>query len=382
MSTAENEILQGAQDALDYLRGDKTKGRARGTEKYALNPENWRLDQITDADTAACILLGLEPSPFLKFKKDRWHGKRQDEGFVKEYSDFVWDYYWKRTGADDLCNIHNKMKAGLWHDNFKDFAQCVYESGYLFRDEVMAFLNANDCKLHYPADNKRLKRYQAWAAIETWSLDEAVNLYKGRDPDSKEYLFTDLRQPPRFLGFAEKGRTIVHQPNMHGQYGILEERLEVLIDAPDSQLTPTKKGRFQPKQITDALQKITVYKPVPILLQVLEQEPEEQETANQNIPKTNKRGRITPFHSDIGEAIEKLKKENGQLPSSTDVLKEMKINGHEYPFFVKEDKNSKGEAVIWHKQASGQESTITKKRFGDIVSEFRTGKKQLSFFLG
>ncbi len=91
--------------------------------------------------------------------------------------------------------------------------------------------------------------------------------------------------------------------------------------------------------------------------------------------KANKKSRRTPMHEDIGHAFQKLQTEKGETPSAHQVLREMNDNKQQYSYFLRDSKSSSGEQVIWYKQASGKEATITRKRFDDIVSDYRTGKK-------
>lgn len=107
-----------------------------------------------------------------------------------------------------------------------------------------------------------------------------------------------------------------------------------------------------------------------------------KESIGQSAANTNIKKRKTPFHDDIGQALQKLKNQMGETPSAHEVLKEMKDNKPNYEYFIREDKNAKNETVIWYREASGKETTMTRTRFDTIVSQYRTGKKQISLFHG
>jgi len=80
MTKVGQEILQGAQDALDYLRGDKTKGRAHYIIAADINVKSIRektgLTQERFAETYGFSLSTLK----------KWEaGNRQPEGPAKAY---------------------------------------------------------------------------------------------------------------------------------------------------------------------------------------------------------------------------------------------------------------------------------------------------------
>lgn len=80
MSKAGSEILQGAQDALDYLRGESDKGRARTIINSKINVKAVRektgLTQEKFAET-----YGLSLSTLRKWES----GAREPEGAAKAY---------------------------------------------------------------------------------------------------------------------------------------------------------------------------------------------------------------------------------------------------------------------------------------------------------
>ena len=80
MTKAGNEILQGANEALDFLRGDKQKGRAHKIINAKIDVKSIRaqtgLSQIDFAETYGLSIHSLK----------KWEtGKRTPEGAAKAY---------------------------------------------------------------------------------------------------------------------------------------------------------------------------------------------------------------------------------------------------------------------------------------------------------
>lgn len=244
---------------------DKNTGAA---EKYVLKADNWTLSNINDADTAACLLLGLEPKSFF--------ANTPPENCKANYKKFIWSHYWRARGIDDIYNHHQKIKKiGLWDNNFNAFAQRVYEAGYVFRDDVTAFLDNIGINLEYSRENKLRQKYEFWfQKRKFWTLAEIILLFKGYDPDKNgKQMFFDFRQNSFDLGLpvAIKKNGILIEWDDSKIYVAAEGAVDgyvYLKKEIERRIGSEKNGNYRPQEIIKAIQEITGYQPVPILNKV------------------------------------------------------------------------------------------------------------------
>jgi hypothetical protein len=233
-------------------------------------------------DDAVSIFLGLKAEPYNQFiamKKDwqwvQWSPEKRF--FAREYRKILDALPVSIGRLDDIKALN------LWKGDFKEYVKTLHNHGVVFSPSFMRAFKKHvlpDWEWGYDEDSKIWQFYHHWVKrVPTWTLEEAVDLFKGYDPiihqshiinlAVSEFLLSSHpngqeKNSPRILQayekypFAQTGLHIIE----------LQERLQRYVAAGKTQIAhqpfqdrPKEGWLFEPKAIYRFLNEATLYQP-------------------------------------------------------------------------------------------------------------------------
>lgn len=385
-------------------------------QEHELGFKNLKLENVNNEEKAITFLLCVEHNNFMRFYKlqecvennnesDDIKLSTTDERFFIGYIEFLSSkypkFYWK-----NIINVFRSAKSfNFWSNNFASYIQNLHDKGFIFKEIVYSELEKLDIRVKYTEHGWARKFYKRWINYKSWTLKEAVCLFKGEDPEDcsgfyRQYLmyiresnhifFHDISQNPEnllsknffdansILPFSDK------QPLawdiLENSFVDLEERLRrARLGNHMSYKKCKEKGEYLyvPEEIVRWLLENTLHTPPKALLQVLKiDESEESEKQsikeNQKVPRKLKKPRknLHELHKLIGIVIVKLGFKDKTAPAN-DIWKHIEISQTDDSCIQKVE-----ESKIFWISYRGKEQVMQRERFNTVVSEFNTGKKE------
>ncbi len=176
--------------------------------KYDFTNNN--ISKITTKHDAIALLLGLNPDYLIEANEinkiyKKFTGKDVEKGnafdtlvdkqkfLVRNFHKFYDNYYGSCLFSPflQITSVYNKM-AEYKFENLRQFANELYNDGYILKNTVTDFLNQNGVELKYNHDSWVIQEYDLWKTKGSISLKNAFNLIKGYFNDEKR--LTDLRE--------------------------------------------------------------------------------------------------------------------------------------------------------------------------------------------
>ncbi len=297
---------------LDYLesKGAFQKNpdleKYKGWRQYQLDLENADFDwRINTEEEAFAVFLGLEPGNFkryyaLKLKKENRNKSLPFYLWLNELSpDDTWFFLLYRKFLRDTLPVYDTLiddlkRLNLWpkvsesvkpwvNSNFSGYVKALHNHGVVFSPSFMRAFKKHvlpDWQWGYDENSEIWQFYHHWVKrVPTWTLEEAVDLFKGYDPilhqshiinlAVSEFLLSSHpngqeKNSPRILQayekypFAQTGLHIIE----------LQERLQRYVAAGKTQIAhqpfqdrPKEGWLFEPKAIYRFLNEATLYQP-------------------------------------------------------------------------------------------------------------------------
>jgi hypothetical protein len=238
---------------------------------YEYNFISFDPSMINGEDDAIAILFGLESEYLKKFflNKQDWKDKPSEQKFFeRQYDKFLkkkYPEYLSLSLAPDLLlksASEAAKKMQLWSGNFIEYAQNLYDNGFIFKHDVLKDLRLN---LSYSSGSWAEKFYQGWINDFAWTFEQAKLLFKGECPNQKRN-FIDLSQKRTyFLNW-------IYEPN-HNQLIDFDERfLKANAAGVINVCGKNSSGEnlYKPKEIVLWFIENTQHRPPDILLRLLD----------------------------------------------------------------------------------------------------------------
>lgn len=268
-------------------------------------------------------------------------------------------------------------KLECWKNQLIEYAQSLFDEGFVFSESVFSFLESNGFKRQYSDGAWAVRFYERWNRETLWSLEEALLLYKGASPLNNQRCFVDLAQiqavftcgsdPLLYEEFDERFIHIVPRVEKHVSAGMLDE---III---------RNQRYYYPPYIVSWMLRNIPYSPPDALLKVLQvEEKSHASIGKEEIRKINKRR--SDIHYCIGWAWNEIKQSKEGKPSAKEVWKKLKDNQCNFSEIIQEfgvSPSTKEEAIFW-KSENDVEQELSYSTFQNIVSAFNQKRKVFS----
>ena len=233
-----------------------------GQLKYDFNL--FKAESVNSEDEALSILLGLNVEQFAQFrylykKKDRFD--KSASYFIRAYMSFLDDYYQLRYSAfHQVMDFYHKAKEiCTWRGSFENYAQDLYDLGFIFKFEIFDKLQIKGIDLRYSKEGPVYRFYKHWIYERYWTLRQTTELVKGINSRDKSKVLKDLNPHHFFLenDFTRyKFRTLYPDTVQ-----ILEYHYEDALDSGELKrfLLPGRDEVFEPQDILNWVVNTTNY---------------------------------------------------------------------------------------------------------------------------
>ncbi|MEM6603358.1 MAG: hypothetical protein AAF621_04840 [Pseudomonadota bacterium] len=229
------EALLEAQGVLD---NEEAVAHYRNHNRFLFDFKTLNLKEIQTEQDAFAILMKLQPEALRRYASlhqmtlhadyeniySVFHTE-DDLSFYIEYQHFLRDFYY--DGYIDPLSLGEEVHLlDLWNGDFKDYAQSLYNNGFIFRYDVMRMLAEHDIPLTYHPESWPYNLYTFWKEKQAWTFHEALALFKGECPD-RQFKFYDFRQHPWILNVQTASIWNIRQKKRIGLEDILQRHIAV-----------------------------------------------------------------------------------------------------------------------------------------------------------
>lgn len=377
-------------------------------ELFKFDFKDLELESVESEDDALSILLGVNVVQLLRFDaletRHRSEKKRPSKNskvwkklitpdekfFYTGYMSFLEEYYPGFRYAEVLGAYNEAKKRHLWKKDFKEYAQNLYDAGFIFKRDVVEELAKKGIKFEYSEGAWSVQFFKYWLGQGGVTLSEGISIFKGQSPIEGERSFQDLSQNPCLLScdpssrlfwnlfkedFEDLGRLFSRHVSVQKIIGYQGDGKE-------------KETLFRPEDIMLWLMKNTLHIPPKALLEVLgidENDEEKAKRASENTKASRKatqpKERRSELHQLIGEVIKEFK-DDGKEITAQKVLTHIKTTFREYSEGKHAERHEYAclvdvtDTVITWKSYREYIQTMSRRTFNNVITEYRTGKKQ------